>query len=49
MARQRQATLGKISRSWPKTEGDGGQFPWTYVPQGVKGNKHNSVPLALNK
>jgi len=23
-----------------KTEGDGGQFPWTYVPQGVKGTKH---------
>ena len=24
----------------PKTERDGGQFPWTYAPQGVKGNKH---------
>ena len=35
MRRERQATLGKRL----KTEGDGGQFPWTYAPQGVKGNK----------
>jgi len=39
MRRQRQAILGKRSKSWPKTEGDGRQFPWTYAPQGVKGNK----------
>ena len=24
----------------PKTERDGGQFPWTYAPQGAKGNTH---------
>lgn len=28
------------SKSWPKTEGDDGQFPWSCAPQGVKGNGH---------
>ena len=36
---QRQPTLGKRSKSWPKTEGDDRQFPWTFAPQGVKENK----------
>ena len=45
MRHQRQATLGKRSKSWPKTEGDGGQFPWTYAPQGVKGNKLSCIDL----
>jgi len=42
MRRQRQATLGKRSKTWPKTEGDGGQFPWTYAPHAVKGNKQSN-------
>ena len=31
--------IGKTSKSWPKTEGDGVQFPWTYAPQGLKGHR----------
>ena len=42
MRRQRQVTLGKRLKSWPKTEGDGGQFLWTYATQRVKVNKHIS-------
>jgi len=43
MRHQRQATLGKRSKSWSRTEGDDGQFSWTYAPQGVKGNKHKHL------
>ena len=39
MRHQRQATLKKRLKSSSKTEGDSWQFPWTYVSQGVKGNK----------
>ena len=42
MRGQRQVTLGKRLKSWPKTEGDGGQFLWTYATQRVKVNKHIS-------
>ena len=48
MRHQRQATLGKISKSWPKTEGDGGQFPWTYAPQEVKGNIVDNSDIFLS-
>lgn len=33
------ATLGGKVRSYPKTEQDGGRFPWTCAPQGAEWNK----------